>query len=99
MSFALEFLPEAGTEIEEAVRYYTRLHAPLGARFRQLFESVVEDVTNNPLLARERRGAYRRVNLTGFPYYIAYIIRGSCVIIVAAGHAAREPEYWLPRVP
>lgn len=50
-----------------------------------------------PLLWRERGGGYRRVNIPGFPYYVAYIIRGERVLVTAVGHASRHPDYWKRR--
>lgn len=49
------------------------------------------------LLRRERPGGYRRVNLTGFPYYIAYFIRGEHIVVAAVAHASRHPDYWKMR--
>ncbi len=40
---------------------------------------------------------YRRVNLPGFPYYVAYFIRGEQVLVAAVGHGSRHPDYWKRR--
>ena len=46
------------------------------------------------LLWRQRRGGYRRVNLPGFPFYVAYVLRGNRVRVVAIGHGARQSGYF-----
>jgi plasmid stabilization system protein ParE len=94
----LEFLPEAGADAEEATRYYELRVPGLGARFRTEVESVCAAVVRQPLLWSERKGGYRRVNIPGFPYYVAYFIRGERIIVAAVGHAARHPDYWKRRV-
>lgn len=45
-------------------------------------------ILSHPLLWRQRPGAYRRVNLPGFPFYVAYILRGQRVRVIAVGHGA-----------
>lgn len=93
----LEFLPEAKSDAEEATRYYERCVPGLGARFRAEVESVCSAIVRQPLLWHERNGGYRRVNIPGFPYYIAYVIRGERILIVAVGHGSRRPMYWKRR--
>ena len=97
MSAVLEFLPEAKCDADEATRFY-EMHVPgLGARFRAEVESVCAAIVRQPLLWRERRGGYRRVNIPGFPYYVAYFIRGERILVTAVGHSSRHPDYWKRR--
>ncbi len=97
MISVLEFLPEATCEVEEATRYYEDRVVGLGVRFRSEVESVCATVLRQPLLWSERPGGYRRVNLPGFPFYVAYFIRGERILVAAVGHASRHPDYWKPR--
>jgi len=97
MSFVLEFLPEAAAEVEATVEYYEIRVPGLGARFRREFESVCAAIVQHPLLWRERQGGYRRVNLPGFPYYVAFFLRQERVLVAAVGHASRHPDYWKRR--
>ena len=97
MSAVLEFLPEAKCDAEEATRFYEGRVAGLGARFRAEVESVCAAIVRQPLLWRERSGGHRRVNIPGFPYYVAYFIRRERIIVAAVGHAARHPDYWKRR--
>ena len=97
MSTVLEFLPEAKCDAEEATRYYEKCIPGLGARFRKEVENVCSAITNQALLWRERPGGYRQVNIPGFPYYVAYIIRDHRILVAAVGHASRHPDYWKKR--
>lgn len=98
MSLVLEFLPEAGAETAAATEYYETRVSGLGVRFRSELESACAAIVQHPLLWRERRGGYRRVNLPGFPFYVAYFIREERILIAAVGHASRHPDYWKKRL-
>ncbi len=97
MSVGFEFLEEASRNAEEATGYYEGCVAGLGARFRLELENVCAAIVRHPLLWRERPGGYRRVNIPGFPYYVAYIIRDARIIVTAVGHGSRHPDYWKRR--
>ncbi len=97
MSAALEFLPEARGDAEEAVRFYELRLLGLGVRFRTEVENVCGAILRQPLLWRERRGGFRRVNIPGFPYYVAYFIRCERIFVAAVGHGSRHPDYWKRR--
>ena len=89
----LEFLPQASEEAAEATTYFEARESGLGARFRQEIEKASAPILRDPLLWRERHGLYRRVNVAGFPYYIAYFIRGERLLIAAVGHVSRHPDH------
>lgn len=93
----LSFLPEAVEEAAAATAYYESCSQGLGVRFRNEVKGVCAAIVANPLLWRERPGGYRRVNLPGFPYYVAYFLREQSILIAAIGHASRHPEYWKKR--
>jgi len=59
---------------------------------------AVGRILRHPELARLRPKGYRRVNLHAFPHYIAYVIRGDTIWIVAIAHGYRRPEFWIGRV-
>jgi len=94
---ALEFLPEARSEAEEATAFYEGRMTGLGARFRAEIKSVCAAIISQPLLWNERPGGYRRVNIPGFPYYVAYFIRNDRILVAAVGHGGRHPDYWKRR--
>jgi plasmid stabilization system protein ParE len=93
----LEFLREAADEVEDATSYYEACEAGLGLRFRTEAEQAIRMILKGPLHWRERNGGYRRINLWGFPYYIAYFIRGEHLVVAAVAHGSRHPDYWKKR--
>lgn len=97
MNGDFEFLPEAWREVEDTTQYYQSCDPDLGFRFRQLIESACAAIARAPLHWNERRGGFRRVNLRGFPFYVAYFIRGDRIIIAAVAHASQHPDYWKKR--
>jgi len=59
---------------------------------------VVEWILRFPEVPRLRQREYRRVNLRAFPHYVAYIIRGDTIWVVAIAHGHRRPEFWINRM-
>ena len=94
----LEVLPQAAQEAAEATGYYEQTEPGLGVRFREEIESVAAAILMHPLLWRQRPGGYRRVNLPGFPFYVAYVLRSERVRVIAISHAARQPYYFRQRL-
>ena len=99
MSFVLEFLPEAAAEVQCVTGDYEAKVPGLGIRFRTEIEISCTAIVQFPLLWRERPGGWRRVNLPGFPYYIADVIRDELILVTAIAHAKRDPDYWKLRMP
>lgn len=93
----IEVLPEAGFEFGDAIAYYEKQQDGLGKRFWIEVDRHVTWIARNSELPRLRPGGYRRVNLRTFPYYIAYIVRGAKIWILAVANAHRTPEYWVER--
>ncbi len=94
MSLVLEFLPESGAELECVTGDYEAHARGLGVRFRHEIETICAAILQHPLLWRLRSRGYRRVNLPGFPYYVAYIVEEQRIIVVAVAHASRRPGYF-----
>lgn len=99
MNFVLAFLPEAFAEVECVTGDYEARSVGLGARFRFEVESVCSAIVQHPLLWRLRPGGYRRVNLPGFPHYVAFITDAQQALVVAVAHSSRHPDYFRNRIP
>ncbi len=95
---SIEFLPEAEAELVAAAEWYEGREKGLGRRFRNEIAHVLSRVIDDPLLWRERPGGYRRVNCPVFPFFVAYLIRGERIVVVAVGHGRRRPGYWKSRL-
>jgi plasmid stabilization system protein ParE len=97
MNLILEFHPEAEAEVQCVTGDYEAKVPGLGARFRHEVEDACSAIVQHPLLWRLREEGWRRVNLPGFPYHLAFIIREDVALIVAVSHHARQPGYWKSR--
>jgi toxin ParE1/3/4 len=93
----LELLHEAEEELYEAALWYESHEKGLGKRFRFEISRVLDRITESPLIFSELDSGYRRANCPVFPFYIPYIIRGECIIVIAVAHGKRKPEYWASR--
>ena len=91
-------LDEADHEFAESAAYYESREPGLGIRFRDEVAAVVDWIHRNPEVPRLRGKGYRRVNLRVFPHYVAYLVRGDTIWIVAIAHGHRRPEFWLHRI-
>lgn len=91
----LKFPRGVREEARGAIDYYEAERPGLGDHLWQELQISIRWILSNPTVPRLRPGDYRRVNLHAFPYYIAYATRGEFVVLLAIGHAARKPEYWV----
>ena len=91
-------LHEAETEFWASVDYYEEQEPGLGVRFKLEVDQFIAKIEADPMQPRLRRKCYRRVNLSVFRHYIAYVIRSDLVFVVAICHAHRRPEFWMQRI-
>jgi plasmid stabilization system protein ParE len=93
----VEFLPQAKSELMDAVAYYEGELSGLGQRFWDEVDEHIAWIAENPDVPRLRDGGYRRVNLKIFPYYVSYVVRDAVIWILAVAHGHTLPEYWIDR--
>ena len=98
MDGTVQFLPEAQGDVMSITLYYESESIGLGTRFKEALLRITRSITANPLIRRERREGYRRANMSGFPYYVVYIVADPVIIIVAVAHSSRHPDFWKPRL-
>jgi plasmid stabilization system protein ParE len=91
-------LDDAEQEFTESVAYYESRESGLGSRFRDEVAAVSDWILRFPEVPRLRPKGYRRVNLRAFPHYVAYILRGDTIWVVAIAHGHRRPEFWIDRI-
>lgn len=94
---SVRFVEEAQLEFLDAIAHYGRIRSELGRRFKQEVDQLIDWSVAHPELYPLRRGAYRRINLHIFPYYISYIVRGDVFWVLSISHGSRKPEYWIER--
>jgi hypothetical protein len=92
-------LPEAAAEVECVTGDYEARSVGLGVRFRTEIESACAAIVQHPLLWRLRPAGYRRVNLPGFPFYVAFVTDDQYALVIAIAHAGRHPDYFKNRIP
>ncbi|MGV3532913.1 MAG: type II toxin-antitoxin system RelE/ParE family toxin [Chthoniobacteraceae bacterium] len=93
----VRFVAEAQREYFDAVVYYERASAGLGARFEREMNRIIGHISDQPELLSVRHGGYRRINLRTFPFYLPYVVRGDVLWVLAVAHAKRRPLYWISR--
>lgn len=93
----IELHPAAEDEFAAQVEYYEREQPGLGGRFYREVIQTFEWIEANPFLPRLRRN-YRRVNLKVFPFYLAYVVEGDVIWVLAVAHGARKPGFWMERM-
>ena len=91
-------LEDAEREFVASVAYYESQEPGLGLQFRQDVEAVVDWILRFPEVPRLRQKGCRRVNLRTFTHYVAYVIRGDTIWVVAIAHGHQRPEYWINRL-
>lgn len=93
----VRFVEEAQQEFLDAISFYEEARAGLGRRFKEQVDRSVRWIADHPELYRLRPGAYRRINLQAFPYYVPYIVRDRTLWVLAETHGSRKPLYWISR--
>ena len=93
----IRFVEEAQREFLDAISFYEEARAGLGRRFKDEVDRSILWIADHPDLYRLRPGAYRRINLRVFPYYVPYIVRGETLWVLAVAHGSRKPFYWISR--
>jgi hypothetical protein len=93
----IRLVEEAQREFLDGISYYEQARAGLGVRFKDVLNRTIRWIVDYADVPRVRVGGYRRVNLRGFPYYVAYVVRGDVLWILAVAHGSRKPLYWISR--
>ena len=93
----IRFVEEARREFLDAISHYEDARGGLGQRFKEEVDRCILWTADHSELYRLRPGAYRRVNLRVFPYYIPFVVRGQNLWILAIAHGNRKPQYWISR--
>jgi hypothetical protein len=92
----IRFLPEAKSELMDAIDYYEGESSGLGHRFWDEVDAHITWIAENHQIPRLRDGGYRRVNLKIFPYYVS-LVRDPVIWMLAIAHGHSRPEYWIDR--
>ena len=94
----VRFLRPAEIEMLDAARYYELQGTGLGVDFLERTQSAVHDIGANPETWPVVRNNIRRRLIHRFPYCLLYRIEPEEVVVLAAMHLHRHPDYWLNRL-
>lgn len=103
MSQRVHLVNEASAELEDAARWYEQRHAGLGLAFVAAVDRAVESIGRWPEAGVPIDGLtldldVRRVPVSRFPYYLAYLVSDDEIHVLAIAHDRRRPAYWGRRV-
>jgi len=91
---AIEFLPAARREAEDALDWYLERSSRAGDTFISELENGLALIAEAPSLCPHFEAGTRRYVLRKFPYSIIYREMPTRIEIVAVCHHKRRPRYW-----
>jgi len=103
LSRLVQFSPEASAELEAAARWYEERHAGLGLSVLAAVDVAIESLvqwpwTGTPMVGLSEFLDVRRLPVSRFPYYLAYLVVDDGIHVLAIAHDRRRPAYWRGRL-
>jgi len=98
MNHALEFLPDAMLDVEEAFLWYQAVSQRLSERFQVQLELSLNAIQSNPQAFHLLNAKARCKKLKGFPYLVVYAMRRDVISIIAVIHERKNPTTWKRRI-
>jgi hypothetical protein len=93
----VRFLSAADAELADAVAYYDRLSAGLGAELAAEVRDSLGRIKEYPEAWQLLGPRVRRYRLKRFPYGLVYRLLQSEIVVLAVMHLHRCPYYWIER--
>ena len=95
----LQWSEAAGSELEEAIRWYDEQLFGLGDRLLLEVVAALALIERFPLAWNPLSMRTRSHRLNRFPYSVVYtVLEDGGLIVVAFAHQHRMPEYWQGRL-
>jgi plasmid stabilization system protein ParE len=92
MSGKIGIKPLALREFNEAISWYERREAGLGARFEAAVNFAFGSITANPERFPRVAQAVRKARVAKFPYSIYFTVGMEAVMVIAVHHGSRDPR-------
>lgn len=92
MKYVMVLRGTAATDVLEAFFWYHAKNPALGDRFMGAFKESYDTIQDNPHGYQLRKGNFRHVVLSKFPYRVGYEIDGHEVFIYRVMHTSRKPS-------
>lgn len=93
----ISYLPDAAKELQVAALYYHR-QAGLGEAFLTETKKAENLLKSSPNAWIKLERSIRRITLRQFPYHLIYTVKQEKIVILAAAHHRRRPDYWRSRI-
>lgn len=94
----IRFLKIAEIELDQAIQWY-RAQAPgLDNAFLIEVLSAADSIERFPLAWHPLTEGVRRCRLNRFPYGLIFPIDNGDILVLAAAHLHRRPDYWRDRL-
>ena len=95
---SIAFHPEAATEFEEALCWYSERSRRAAKGFDEAVSLALREIELSPQRCPlvDRRH-HLKILEQRFPYHIVYRVDGDVLTVIAVAHHARRPRYWQGR--
>ena len=95
----LRLHPGAVVDLTSAGDWYERPRPGLGSNLLLEVDRALATIAADPLVwpiwpGLAENPGIRRFLLVRFPFSIAYLVRGSEIVVLAVAHLRRRPGYW-----
>lgn len=92
--------PAADAELQATIEHYAEVETSLARAFATRYLHYVDRARQNPEHYHIRRNGVRRINLLPKfgERYIAFMVLGEKIVILAIGHAKQKPFYFANRI-
>jgi toxin ParE1/3/4 len=97
MAREVKYHPKALAEAFKSARYYNRRVPGLGADFFDEVDSVIKQLSADPLRQKADAQGIRSWRLKRFWFRVYYLVEPSRIRILAVAHPKRRPRYWRRR--
>jgi plasmid stabilization system protein ParE len=94
---AVQFHPDAESEMIEAAAHYEAQQPDLGRRFLAAVQDATNRIGVNPQLYPIVELDVRRCLTKTFPFGVLFRERPEKIVIMAVMHLHRDPDYWKTR--
>ena len=98
MAYEVTTHPEAQDELDEALAWLDDQSLWSGGRMLTAYDATIGLIASRPESFRKVHLDCRRLNMSEFPFYIIFRVRGDSIFVLAVAHNKRHPDYWKHRI-
>ena len=98
MSYRLQIMPSAETDLADAWAWYEAQRDGLGDDLLFCVDAALAYVERMPLAPAKVYRDARRAMVRRFPYAVIYRVVGDTIQVLAFAHASRDARVWMQRV-